>query len=387
MFDFKTLSIVNDESFILFSNIVENFNSGEMLDSKLISKARRSAIKAKIRMACVACIAYRHRCSDSRPCKSCLKAKRQCVEGGNLTSKYESRSWDIPRAAPNLMPQLNSALTTERDSSTRLGRSGLEWAHAELRHLMGMGFRVEFLERFISHLPASDGQELEKAMVMSNPSDTNPNTHVCSGLPENGAFELDTQIGSEIYATSSTALDRTNGQRSLYTNPKKVALLGMRCEENTTRSSIRHLSLPYSEVDALILLLYRSVYHIRGQEPAVTFLRMYIGTTRTGSLIRESLIVENDELHQREKVALSSLYTLNSVTCHLTNCTNHKEAVLLSLHFKAPAHCSSCPSSLLLLFSADLLPISALSPSLSLLSLPPQSLSASSSSSHLPCPS
>ena len=301
-----------------------------MLDSKLISKARRSAIKAKIRMSCVACIAYRHRCSDSRPCKSCLKAKRPCVEGGNLTSKYESRPCDSPRAAPNLMPQLYSALTTERDSSTRLGRSGLEWAHAELRHLMGMGFRVEFLERFISHLPASDGQELEKAMVMSSPSDTNSTTHVFSGLPENVAFELDIPTGSETDATSCTAMDLTNGQRFLYSNLNKAALLGMRCEESTTRSSLRHLALPYSEVDALILLLYRSVYHISGQEPAVMFLRMYIGSIRTGSLIRESFIVEKDELQRREKVALSSLYTLTYVTCHLTNCTNLKEDALLS---------------------------------------------------------
>ena len=278
---------------------------------------------------------------------------------------------------------------------------------------MGMGYRVEFLERFISHLPASDGQELEKAMVMSSPSDTNSTTHVFSGLPENVAFELDIPTGSETDATSCTAMDLTNGQRFLYSNLNKAALLGMRCEESTTRSSLRHLALPYSEVDALILLLYRSVYHISGQEPAVMFLRMYIGSIRTGSLIRESFIVEKDELQRREKVALSSLYTLTYVTCHLTNCTNHKEAALLSLHFssfcsrtgfasplllvltyivmdifdKAPAHCSSCPSSLLLLFSADLLPISALSPSLSLLSLPPQSLSASSSSSHLPYPS
>ena len=298
------------------------------MDSKLISKARRSAVKAKIRMACVACIAYKHRCSDSRPCKSCLKANRQCVDGANLSSKYDSGSRDSPRIAP----QLHSLFVTERDSRTRSGRSGLEWAHCEARNLMGMGFRVEFLERFISHLNASDGWELDNAMVMSALSSTSSTAHECSslvGADSKGSHEVNTQWNSETDAIFCTTMDFTTGRRSFYSNPNNASLFGMHCEELTTRLSHCQIAVPYSEVDALILLLYRSVYRFRSQEPAEMFLRMYIGTTRMGSLIRESCTVENDELHRPKKVALSPICTLifhclkeYYVTRHRMNCTD-----------------------------------------------------------------
>ena len=280
-----------------------------MLDSKLISKARRSAEKAKIRMACVSCIAYKHRCSDSRPCKSCLKAKRPCVESGNLTSKYDTGSCGSPRTASNNMPNVHSALITDRDSSTRSGRSGLEWAYCEARSLMGMGYRVEFLERFFCCLSASDAQELNKAMVMSTPeiidsiSFSKPQ---CSGLCEADENRL-IAWDSETDAVFCKSMDLTTRQQSFQSNPRNAALFGMRCDEFISRASNFELAIPLCEVDALILLLYRSVHRIRGQQPAVMFLRMYIGASRTGSLIRESLRVENDELHRPKEVRSAAL--------------------------------------------------------------------------------
>ena len=158
-----------------------------MLDSKLISKARRSAEKAKIRMACVSCIAYKHRCSDSRPCKSCLRAQRPCVEGGNLTSKYDTGSCGSPRTASSNMSNLHSVFITERGSSSRTEDSGFEWAHSEARSLMGIGYRVEFLERFFCCLSASDAQELNKATVILTPENIDSISICkpqCSGLCE-----------------------------------------------------------------------------------------------------------------------------------------------------------------------------------------------------------
>ena len=280
-----------------------------MLDSKLISKARRSAEKAKIRMACVSCIAYKHRCSDSRPCKSCLRAQRPCVESGNLTSKYDTGSCGSPRTASNNMPNVHSAFITERVSRTTSGCSGLEWAYCEARSLMGMGYRVEFLERFFCCLSASDAQELNSAMVMSTPeiidsiSFSKPQ---CSGLCEADENRL-IAWDSETDAVFCKSMDLTTRQQSFQSNPRNAALFGMRCDEFISRASNFELAIPLCEVDALILLLYRSVHRIRGQQPAVMFLRMYIGASRTGSLIRESLRVENDELHRPKEVRSAAL--------------------------------------------------------------------------------
>ena len=174
---------------------------------------------------------------------------------------------------------------------------------------MGMGYRVEFLERFFCCLSASDAQELNSAMVMSTPeiidsiSFSKPQ---CSGLCEADENRL-IAWDSETDAVFCKSMDLTTRQQSFQSNPRNAALFGMRCDEFISRASNFELAIPLCEVDALILLLYRSVHRIRGQQPAVMFLRMYIGASRTGSLIRESLRVENDELHRPKEVRSAAL--------------------------------------------------------------------------------
>ena len=172
-----------------------------------------------------------------------------------------------------------------------------------------MGYRVGFLELFFCCLSASDAQELNNAMAMSTPEiiDSIPfNKPQCSGLceaDENPLIAWD----SETDAIFCTAMDLTTRQRSFKSNPRNAALFGMCCDEFISKASNFDLAIPLCEVDALILLLYRSVHRIRGQEPAVIFLRMYIGASRTGSLIRESLRVENDELQRTKEVRSAAL--------------------------------------------------------------------------------
>ena len=48
------------------------------VSSKDVQNARRSAIKAKTAMSCVSCLAYGHRCSQLRPCTSCVKQSKLC---------------------------------------------------------------------------------------------------------------------------------------------------------------------------------------------------------------------------------------------------------------------------------------------------------------------
>ena len=285
-----------------------------MFDSKLISKARRFAQKAKIRMACVACIAYSHRCSDSRPCKMCVKTKRQCVDSASLPSKHPPSLCERPRTTAENQTQLCSMLTVEKvclmPHSTLIGS---EWAYSEARKLMSLGYRVQFLEQFFSSLSISkkNGQELSHAMNMA----IMPTTCAFFDVTErNSEAYQDDYRDTEKAAVFCIAWVSRTGQRTFHSNACNAALFGICCEEFISRVSNFDLAIPLCEVDALILLLYRSVHRIRGQKPAVIFLRMYIGASRTGSLIRESLMVENDELHRSRGVRSAALAL--RIPCH-----------------------------------------------------------------------
>ena len=181
---------------------------------------------------------------------------------------------------------------------------GSEWAYSEARKLMSLGYRVQFLEQFFSCPSVSSDQELSHAMNMAI-------------IPPAPTFFDVTKLNAETYqgddrdtqkeAVFCIAWDSRTGQRTFHSNASNAALFGMRCEEFISRASNFDLAIPLCEVDALILLVYRSVHRIRSQQPAVMFLRMYIGTARTGSLIRESLRVENDELHRVKEVRCTAV--------------------------------------------------------------------------------
>ena len=319
-----------------FIKMYRRIHKYKTMDSKLISKVRRSALKAKIRMACVACIAYNHRCSDSRPCKMCVKAKKSCVD----SSKHLQIPCDMPLTVAQNQPQPCSMLAVENVCLTHESTlAGSEWAGSEARKLMSLGYRVQFLEQFFSCLSFSNRQALSHAM----------NTAITTTTRDFFNSTLSFQRSAETYegpggeteneAVFCISWDSRTGQRTFHSNSRNAALFGMRCEEFISRASNFDLAIPLSEVDALILLLYRSVHRIKGQEPAVIFLRMYIGASRTGSLIRESLRVENDELHRRKEVRSAALDSARRTDQkNLRDRKTFFERLSTSLSFGFPPH-------------------------------------------------
>ena len=278
-----------------------------MVDSKLICKARRSAQKAKIRTPCVSCIAYNHRCSDTRPCKRCLKANRSCVDGSNLETKYQSGPSNGFRTATENRSELRSAVIIERDCPMRpTARPGFEWAYSETRKFIGMGYRVEFIERFFSCLSTSDIHELNHEMANAAAWCIIPGSQMTAGTQmtstEQQADRNEIDWNTDTDAVFCASLDFSSGHRTIHSNENNAAFFGMRCEEFLARASHFDIPFPLCEVDALILLLYRAVYKLRGQEPTVMYLRMYTGATRTGSLIRQQLSTVTDEQHRPKEV-------------------------------------------------------------------------------------
>ena len=275
-----------------------------MVDSKLICKARRSAQKAKIRTPCVSCIAYNHRCSDTRPCKRCLKANRSCVDGSNLETKYQSGPSNGFRTATENRPELRSAVIIERECPMRpAARPGFEWAYSETRKFMGVGYRVEFIERFFTSLSTSDIHELNREMANAAASCIIPGSQITTGIQTIITDqEADCKENTATDAIFCASLDFSSGHRTIHSNENNAALFGMRCEEFLAKASYCDIPFPLCEVDALILLLYLAVYKLRGREPTVMYLRMYTGATRTGSLIRQQLSTVTDEQHRPKEV-------------------------------------------------------------------------------------
>ena len=229
----------------------------------------------------------------------CVKAKKSCVD----SSKHLQIPCDMPLTVAQNQPQPCSMHAVENVCLTHHSTlAGSEWAGSEARKLMSLGYRVQILKQFFSCLSFRNRQELSHAMNTAITTTTNKFFNSTLSFQRNAETYEGPGGETENEAVFCISWDSRTGQRTFHSNSRNAALFGMRCEEFISRASNFDLAIPLSEVDALILLLYRSVHRIKGQEPAVIFLRMYIGASRTGSLIRESVRVENDELHRRKEV-------------------------------------------------------------------------------------
>ena len=226
-----------------------------------LQKARRSAVKAKTFQSCVACTAYTKRCSKSRPCPSCIKSARQCIPVVLSRAHQPIRPpvQDVER------PFACQPLFLETDNNKKLLLDctvGIGWIWDMMVQMKRMGFQVETISKYKTTLSArlvsdigsalSDAKTCAAQMPLSAiriPSQNKSNIIVPYLDPAN--------VGFKVYMLGPAS---GSGNRwSIRSNPFQASLEGMHLEEYLARSATHELFIPLTELDALLILLVRTV--------------------------------------------------------------------------------------------------------------------------------
>ena len=273
------------------------------ITSDLIGKARRNAQRAKTKVACVPCLAYGHRCSESRPCKKCIKSNRDCVSARDvfITNSEPNFSTAVERPL-----QFKSIMTLDKSTANRInGCPGFGWAFAQIRRFTSLGYRVEFLEQLFSSLSIFECSEINDAIDNTRGlfSITSQSGVEWSDSSRFQVVSEDTKLQcdgglclSEMEGSNAiicTSLDPSSSCRTILANPSHAALFGVHCEEFLARAASSDLVAPFSECDALLIILHNAVVELdHGQAPSVIYMRQYIGPSRQAALasIRSTLI-------------------------------------------------------------------------------------------------
>ena len=278
------------------------------ISSDLIGKARRNAQRAKTKVACVPCLAYGHRCSESRPCKKCIKSNRDCMRARDILVTNAMPDFSVTAAVERPL-QFKSIMTLEKNTASSIkGSPGFGWAFAQVRRLASLGYRVEFLEQLFSSLSIFECLEINDAL-----DDARALFSITSqsGLErsDSSRFQLvteDTKLQSDdglclsemecSNAIICTSLDPSSSCRTILANPSHAALFGVHCEEFLARAASSDLVAPFSQCDALLIILHNAVVELdQGQAPSVVYMRQYIGTSRQAALASLHSTVFKDE--------------------------------------------------------------------------------------------
>ena len=90
------------------------------VSSKLIQKARQTAKRNRISVACAACKGTKTKCSEFRPCNRCVKIGRSCPQEYELNqnSSFGNNGWNANNFClePSLVPDLGCASSASSQS-------------------------------------------------------------------------------------------------------------------------------------------------------------------------------------------------------------------------------------------------------------------------------
>jgi hypothetical protein len=281
------------------------------ISSKMIGKARRSALKASTKTPCTACIAYGNRCSDSRPCKKCVRTGRQCIGARDSSSELNpilGEAFSIDRPL-----EFKSVMTLNRHNTSKLsGCNKIEWSHTQTSNFERCGYRVGFLENFFSSFSISDCSELVKAI-----SEVTSSYASIGRLADAPPLQVDDPTALLNISESEclrdmdveTALiftrhDPDSGCRTVLANSSHAAMFGLHREEFLARASGCDLALPFSERDSLVILLHQAVADaLRIPPVGEMYMRVFVGASRTCALAAISSVARKDVVGRIREVA------------------------------------------------------------------------------------
>ena len=285
-----------------------------------LQKARRSAVKAKTFQSCVACTAYTKRCSKSRPCPSCIKSARQCIpvvlstERQNKTEPLNPPVQNVERpfACQTSIFKINNIKDELLDVTVGIG-----WIWDMMFQMKRMGFQVETISKYKTTLSArlvsdigsalSDAKTCAAQMAHSairTPSQNKSNIIVPYLDPAN--------VGFKVYMLGPAS---GSGNRwSIRSNPFQASLEGMHLEEYLARSGTHELLIPLTELDALVMLLVRTVRDDFGAGHDDLYFRVRCG--KRGVSAQGLLICQQTRLVFGEGEEIREVSQLNIVCPH-----------------------------------------------------------------------
>ena len=171
------------------------------IESKLLLKARRMALRVRLMAACTGCKLRKIKCNETRPCKSCQKSDQLCSNYVNVTSMPSPafKSWKSGiRKDFDQLPESSHCLL----SSDRTGLTGL--SSDFLPTYFGQDQECEFtkiilFEKISSRSCLSDHQDTESDFRVQYPYAIS-----CNG-PGARSLELKTEPECTLVSTDTTS--------------------------------------------------------------------------------------------------------------------------------------------------------------------------------------
>ena len=119
-----------------------------------LQSVRKRAVRFKIRSPCMRCLALKKRCSDDRPCASCIKANRsgECTAIQDFERRFGAASECSATAVERPLPFLTSSIYRAHDSLLIKHIADVGWGHAAVRRFCSIGFQPDVFTEAIYHL-------------------------------------------------------------------------------------------------------------------------------------------------------------------------------------------------------------------------------------------
>ena len=241
------------------------------ISSQSLKKVRRLAKKAKTYQDCVSCIAYGNRCSEIRPCTSCMNKSRSCVrvsDVSSFTNDYQAHQ-EIEHPLPS-----NTVLILDHPPQSLLCRCKFGWAQEQLVSFLCVGSKVEHLARSFESLSMLD--DIAPALDSLKNLSLGSTISRCSVSLDNKERYWDVNTETAFF---SVKMDVNTRQRlAVRVNRRQAAFFEMHGEEFLARTANMEHPFPSPDLDTLLLVLYRAVQTACfGTANGVIYFRMRIG--------------------------------------------------------------------------------------------------------------
>ena len=251
------------------SALITNLMSS--ISSQSLKKVRRLAKKAKTYQDCVSCIAYGTRCSEIRPCTSCMKKSRPCVRVSDVatfTNDYQAHQ-EIEHPLPS-----NTLLILDHPPQPLLCRCKFGWAQEQLVSFLCVGSKVEHLARSFESLSMLD----DITPVLDSLKNLSLGSTISRSSGSSDSREPFWDVNTET-AFFSVKMDVNTRQRlAVRVNRRQAAFFEMHGEEFLARTANMEHPFPSPDLDTLLLVLYRAVQTACfGTAGGVIYFRMRIG--------------------------------------------------------------------------------------------------------------
>jgi hypothetical protein len=250
-----------------------------------VLRVRRSAHRLRTWAPCISCKAHGKKCSQHRPCSSCLKSGMPCFK----LEQAEKRDLNfihtavIPAQRP-LNFQLRFAIGNESTPVIALAQ-GMLWANIELMKHQAFGHQMDSLGRFFASLTVHDSSALSMAIhlattvgrstVHAAPKTLDAPDDRDASEGEHSKF-WDVETGTSSFRTTFDPM--SSRRRDIIANACHASMYGVHPEEFQARCASRELPFPFAEEDAVALIIYRTVgQQFRSEASPERFLRIYVG--------------------------------------------------------------------------------------------------------------